>query len=204
MKKAVSLGLIAVFTASALNAESLWLSKNNRQRGIFADRVASDIGDIITIQVDESTTVSASMSKQSSSSANGNVGTTESFFGLNLGSGGVFGPGTVGYDMQGPGNQGSGSITNVQSVSSSATVMVVDKLPNGNLIIEGARQQVVSGETQYVIIRGIVRPEDISGDNSVMSSKIGNAQVEFLDKGAIAAAQKEGWITKLLNAANIW
>ena len=53
-------------------------------------------------------------------------------------------------------------------------------------------------------IRGIVRPEDISGDNSVMSSKIGNAQVEFLDKGAIAAAQKEGWITKLLNAANVW
>ena len=203
MKKAVSLGLIAVFTASALNAESLWLSKNNRQRGIFADRVASDIGDIIRIEIDESTTVSASMSKQSNSSANGNIGAngSETFFGLNLQD--VFG-GSVAYDMQGPSNQGTGSITNVQSVSSSASVMVVDKLPNGNLIIEGARQQVVSGETQYVIIRGIVRPEDISGDNSVMSSKIGNAQVEFLDKGAIAAAQKEGWITKLLNAANIW
>ncbi len=108
--------------------------------------------------------------------------------------------------MSGPGasHSGSGSTTNNQSVSSSATVLIVDKLPNGNLIIEGARELAVSGETQYIIIRGIVRRDDILANNTVMSSKIAGAQIEFLDKGAIAEPQKQGWIANLLNVANIW
>ncbi|MBT6381041.1 MAG: flagellar basal body L-ring protein FlgH, partial [Opitutales bacterium] len=63
---------------------------------------------------------------------------------------------------------------------------------------------VVSGETQYVVVRGVVRRDDIASDNTVMSSKIANAKVEFLDKGAIASAQKQGWIAKLLDVANVW
>ena len=83
-------------------------------------------------------------------------------------------------------------------------MLVIDRLPNGNLIIEGARELSVSGETQYVIIRGIVRRDDIDKDNTIISSKIASAHVEFLEKGAIASAQKQGWIAQLLNVANIW
>ena len=61
-----------------------------------------------------------------------------------------------------------------------------------------------SGETQYVILRGIVRRDDISNDNVVPSSKVANASVEILEKGAIASAQKQGWIQRLLNVAKIW
>lgn len=201
MKKATTACLAALIASLSTFGESLWLSKSNRERSLFADRVASSVGDIITVKVDESTTISASMSKQSGGSSSATLG-LENFFNLDLGN--TFGKDAVNYSTGGPTNLGTGSITNVQSVLSSASVMVVDELPNGNLLIEGARQQIVAGETMYVIIRGVVRPEDIAGDNTVMSSKIGNAQVEFLDKGTIAAAQKEGWITKLLNAANIW
>jgi len=201
MKKATTACLAALIVSLSTFGESLWLSKSNRERSLFADRVASSVGDILTIEIDESTTISASMSKQSSGTSNANLG-IKNFFNLDLGK--TFGENAVEYSNSGPGNIGTGSITNVQSVASSASVMVVDELPNGNLIVEGARQQIVAGETMYVIVRGIVRPDDISGNNTVVSSRIGNARIEFLDKGAIAAAQKEGWITKLLNATNIW
>lgn len=201
MKRTISTTLLILVLSLSTYGESLWLNKNTRERSMFGDRVAAAVGDIITIKVDESTTISASMSKQSSGSSSAGLG-LKSFFNIDIGN--TFGEDAVDYTTNGPASLGTGSITNVQSVISSASVMVVDTLPNGNLIIEGARQQVVSGETQYVIIRGVVRPDDVAGDNTVMSSRIGNARVEFLDKGAIAAAQKEGWITKLLNAANIW
>ncbi len=187
---------------NSLYGESLWLSKSNNETSIFADRTATRVGDILTIKVDESSNISSSVTKSTneSGSINANV---SSFFYSGLGTRNGEYPSVV---ASGPGStrSGGGSVTNNQSVTSSATVLVVDKLPNGNLIIEGARELTLSGETQYIVIRGVVRRDDILADNSVMSSKIAGAQIEFLDKGAIAEAQKQGWIAKLLNVANIW
>lgn len=190
-----------ILATSVSSGESLWLSKSNRGSSIFADRTAAAVGDILTVMIDESTILSTSASKLASSSSTIGGGTIGSFFGVDVGRGL-----TEGIDVSGlsSGLSGNGNASNIRSAVSTASVLVIDILPNGNLIIEGAREQVVSGETQYVIVRGVIRKDDIASDNTVMSSRIANAQVEFLDKGAIASAQKQGWISKLLDIANVW
>lgn len=54
-----------------------------------------------------------------------------------------------------------------------------------------------SGETQYVVLHGIVRPDDIASDNTVVSSSIADARVEFYSEGALTDAQKRGWLAKV-------
>ena len=193
---------LALYMASAVGAESLWRSKANREVSIFADRVAMDIGDILTITVDESTSITTTVSKATNSSGSYS-GSINRFFYQGLGAIDGEYP-DVSIPASGGNYAGGGNITNIRTLGTNATVMVVDRLPNGNLIVEGAREMTTSGETQYVILRGIVRRDDISNDNVVPSSKVANASVEILEKGAIASAQKQGWIQRLLNVANIW
>ncbi len=195
----ISLSLIST---SLVFGESLWLSKSNSETSIYSDRIAANVGDILTIMVDESSSLSSSLSKSTNETGQINAGITDFFYS---------GLGTIdgeypSVQVNGPGSThtGGGNVTNIQNVTSSASVLVVDKLPNGNLMIEGARELVLAGETQYIVIRGVVRRDDISEANTVMSSKIAGAQIEFLEKGAIASAQKQGWIARLLNVANVW
>jgi len=201
MKTLVSIFSMIILAASVSSGESLWLSKSNRGVSIFADRTAAAVGDILTVMIDETTILSTSASKLTNSSSTISGGTIGSFFGVDIGKGLTEGVVTSPLNS---GLTGTGNASNIRSAVSTASVLVIDLLPNGNLIIEGAREQVVSGETQYVVVRGVIRKDDISRDNTVMSSKIANAQVEFLDKGAIASAQKQGWIAKLLDVANVW
>ena len=195
-------GISLSLTLSA-GAESLWRSKANREVSIFADRVAMDVGDILTIKVDESTSITTTVSKATNQTGSFS-GSINRFFYEGLGTidGGQY-P-NVSIPSSGGNYTGGGNITNVRTLGTNATVMVIDRLPNGNLIVEGARQMSSSGETQYVILRGVVRRDDISNDNVVPSSKVANASVEILEKGAIASAQKQGWIQRLLNVAKIW
>ena len=78
----------------------------------------------------------------------------------------------------------------------------IDLLPNGNLVIEGSRLVSFSGEKQYAILRGVVRPEDIANGNSVLSSSIADARVEFISQGAISESQRKGWWTRFYDAIN--
>jgi flagellar L-ring protein precursor FlgH len=91
---------------------------------------------------------------------------------------------------------GGGDISNNQSLVSRAAVTVTDVLPNGNLVISGVRVVTFSGETQYVVLHGIVRRDDIANDNTVMSSNIADARVEFHSQGQLSDAQKRGWLAK--------
>ena len=79
-------------------------------------------------------------------------------------------------------------------------MLIADVLPNGNLVLEGARRVSFSGETQHVVLRGIVRPADISPANTVLSTNIAEARLEFLSEGELSSAQKRGWLSKLYQA----
>jgi flagellar L-ring protein precursor FlgH len=94
---------------------------------------------------------------------------------------------------------GSGDIKNSQSLSGQAAVLVSDVLPNGNLVIEGARVITFSGETQYVVLHGIVRVDDVTSANTVVSTNIADVRVEFISEGELTDAQKRGWLTKLVD-----
>jgi flagellar L-ring protein precursor FlgH len=179
--------------AVAAPAESLWTASGS-DRGMFADHRASQTGDILTIVVSESVAASNNQSKKltrDSSLADAVTSFLYPTTGLHNGQ-------VPNINLAGSASSsGTGGVSNNQSLSSRAAVLVTDVLPNRNLVIEGVRVVTFSGETQYVVLHGLVRPDDIAPDNTILSSNIADARVEFLSEGSLTDAQKRGWLTKL-------
>lgn len=187
---------LSALTASAANTGSLWPTNTASERGIFADRKASRTGDIITIVVDESAIAQSSQSKKSTRDASLNDSVQQFLFANSKM--GTHNGGLPGIQLGGTSTySGGGDVSNSQSLSARAAVLVTDVLPNGNLVIEGARIVTFSGETQYVVLHGLVRADDIARDNTVTSSNIADARVEFYSEGQLTDAQKRGWFSKL-------
>ncbi len=94
---------------------------------------------------------------------------------------------------------GSGSTSRDESMTASITAVVTEVLPNGNLVIRGSREIRVNNETQYIILSGIIRPVDISPDNTILSSYIANAKIEYTGRGAVSDKQRPGWLARLID-----
>ncbi|HDG98416.1 MAG TPA: flagellar basal body L-ring protein FlgH, partial [Desulfobacterales bacterium] len=94
---------------------------------------------------------------------------------------------------------GSGSTSRDETMTASITARVVEVLPNGNLYIRGTRQIKVNNEVQYITLSGLIRPYDISPDNTVLSSYIADAKIEYTGKGAVSDKQRPGWLMRLLD-----
>lgn len=185
-------------SVSAIRADSLWPTSGAPERSMFADRKATSSGDILTIIVAESAIASSSQSK--SSSRDSSIEDAVSQFlsaaatrGLSKTLGGLPATSATGKATY----SGGGDVSNTQTLSARAAVLVSDVLPNGNLVIQGMRVVTFSGETQYVVLHGIVRPDDITRDNTVTSTNVADARVEFYSEGSLTDAQKRGWFAKL-------
>lgn len=94
---------------------------------------------------------------------------------------------------------GSGTTTRNESMTAYITVRVIDVMPNGNLFIQGTREVKVNNETQHIILSGTIRPADISPDNSVLSSYIGDARIEYTGSGVLSDKQSPGWLTRVVD-----
>ncbi len=193
-KFASKVALSAALLAAGARADSLWPSTNAGARSMFADRKAAAKGDILTIIVAESAVAQSSQKKNSSRESSLQDAISRFVYpGLGAHNGALPGFAAAGK----AGYSGGGDVSNSQSLSARAAVHVTDVLPNGNLVIEGVRVVTFSGETQYVVLRGIVRPDDIARDNSIISTNIADARVEFHAEGALTDAQKRGWLAKV-------
>jgi flagellar L-ring protein FlgH len=95
------------------------------------------------------------------------------------------------------GFDGGGKIENSEKIVARVAVVVIDVLPNGNLVIEGRRQTSFSGETQDIILRGLVRPADIAANNSVFSYNVADATIKFVSKGVVSDSQRKGWFQRI-------
>jgi flagellar L-ring protein precursor FlgH len=181
--------------SSSARAESLWTnSGSSGARSMFADRKAAAKGDILTISVAESAVAQSSQNKTSKRESSLEDAIQRFIYsGLAAHKGqlpGVTAAGKSSYS-------GGGDVSNSQTLVARAAVLVTDVLPNGNLVIEGVRIVTFSGETQYVVLHGLVRPDDIGRDNVVTSTNIADARVEFHAEGALTDAQKRGWLSKV-------
>lgn len=195
MNPSRSLLFVALSLPLALSsrADSLWTAATG-DRGMVADHKAVRSGDILTIVVSESVAAQSSQSKKSSRDAS-IADAVQSFLypttGLHKGVlPSISISGKSAYS-------GGGDVSNSQSLTSRAAVLITDVLPNGNMVIEGARMVTFSGEAQYVVLHGIVRADDVASDNTVQSSNIADARVEFISEGSLTDAQKRGWLAKL-------
>jgi len=184
--------------AASVRADSLWLSAGSREQGVATQLKAGQVGDILTIVVSESADQTASQSKSSSTASNVDASVSQFLFPTSVSKFGTKGGQLPGIKFGGTSDfKGGGDVKNSQTINARAAVLVTDVLPNGNLVISGARRITFSGETQNIVLHGIVRSADIGSDNTILSSNIADARVEFISEGTMSDASKRGWLSKI-------
>jgi flagellar L-ring protein precursor FlgH len=95
--------------------------------------------------------------------------------------------------------KGLGSTARTERLTATVPAIVRQVLPNGNLFVEGHRVVLVNAEEQHFYISGVVRPIDIDGDNSVKSSMVADAEIEFTGRGILTENARQGWAQKFWN-----
>lgn len=96
---------------------------------------------------------------------------------------------------------GKGSTSQRESIRATIPCTVRKVLSSGNLFIEGHRAILVNLEEQHLYVSGVVRPEDVDSTNTIMSTRIVDAEIEFTGSGSIAEKQRPGWFSRLLHWA---
>lgn len=174
----------------------------NSSIALFDDGKASRIGDIITVVLSESTSSSKSsnveITKENEvdvlpSAAGTILGTTPSLgeFALNSSV-------TADRDFK-----GEAEADQSNQLRGSISVTVVDIFPNGTLVVRGEKWITLNRGNEYIRISGLVRPSDVSPDNTVMSTKIANARIAYSGTGSLADSQQMGWLARFFNSA-VW
>jgi len=161
-------------------------------QSLFTDHRARQIGDIVTILVVEySSAKSEANSKNTKNTERGAVvtggGRTQAYMPMF----GLKGQMKNSYDNDAETSR-KGSLTG------KITATITDITANGNLIIKGERQVIVNGENEKMTVSGVIRPEDIRSDNTILSVNIGDAQISYQGKGMVEKGQKPGFITRFL------
>ncbi len=191
-----STGLALTILPLAVSAQSLW--KDDVSKPMFADKRATGIGDVITILVQESTSTSKD-NKTATGKESGLDASLATFLYSPAASGLLTHNGSMPAMKFNSKSDftGGGSINNSEKLSARAAVQVKDVLPNRNLVIEGRRETSVGGEQQTMILRGIIRPEDVLANNTVYSYNVADASIQILSKGVLTDSGRKGWLHKV-------
>ena len=197
--KTILLALLALPAGlqTAAQAQSLW--HDDVARPMFADKRAAGTGDILTIIVQETSSANKNNATKTEKNSSWTAAITSMLF---PGWGAVKGSmPAVSYnsDLK---HDGSGAINNSQTMVAQVAVKVMDVLPNHNLVIEGRRETSFSGERQTIVLHGIVRPEDVTAANTVLSYNVADASIHIDGKGTVTDTQGKGWFTRILDKVN--
>lgn len=191
LKSLGCLFLAAIFTISLVgasaqqaSAESLW-----GRHSIFADRKASQIGDILTIVISESSKTTTSLSNSNAKSGSNTLAAGTGIFGF------LAAATASGSDSF----SATGSANNTNTATGNVTVSVVDVLENGNLVVEGTQSIWNNKNEHRITVRGVIRPDDITYQNTIPSTKVADATLKFDGKGPLNSKQRQGILTQIFN-----
>jgi len=184
---------------------------SNTGTSLFADKKDLQIGDILQVNIEESLTNDSkntkALSKKNSTSLGGGIFAATK--GVTLGNGATK---TVRHlnDNLGIGfnsttaNSFNGSATskNSEKFETVISVIITDIYKNGNYFIKGSKELLINNQKQTIAISGVIRPYDISPDNTVLSSQIANLKVLYKKDGDETDTLQKSWGTKLIET--IW
>ncbi len=186
----VSLVLGASFCPGNADAGGKKFS-NNISRSLFSDHRAYQVGDVVTVLI-----VEYSMGEHESGTE------TESDNELGISAVGNGDMASTNMGMSGDWSnrfKGNGGTKRQGILEGTVSARIVEITDTGNLVIEGERVITINGEKQYSKLRGVVRPEDISGQNTVLSDRLADADIAYTGKGDVNSASKPGFFTKIFN-----
>lgn len=191
------------------STNSLW----NNSISLFEDNKAKRVNDLVTVRVIENISGSNKADTSTSRDSSGDYGVSD-FFGMNRDfnlhnvfglkdfykHGNVFSPTVKGQSKSD--FKGEGDTSREGTLIGTITAKVVEVMPNGNLVIESRKDITINKEKQVLIFRGIIRPDDISSDNTVLSSRVADADIYLVGDGVIHEKQSPGWLVRFLD--KVW
>ena len=159
---------------------------SNRSEAFFGVGRSYVVGDLVSVLLAENTSANRSQNATLKKTAGAKV-SSKGLLNIFGDLGPEFGS-SVNHD-------GSGQANQEQSLTGSVTVSVIEIMPNGNLVLRGEKQVALSEGSDVIQVSGVVRPEDIAPNNTVLSRRLANAQISYRGIGDEAAASRAGWGT---------
>jgi len=180
-------------------ADSLWRSGS---RAFFKDQRAAQVGDLLTVQVNVADAAALSNVTATTRTAAENMAT----------------PNLLGFEQQIPkvlpkaanpasmiatsssnSNAGSGTATRSETVTISLAGVVTQVLPNGNLVVEARQEVRVNSELRELKVTGVVRPQDITSDNTVTHDRMAEARISYGGRGTLTDVQQPRWGQQIMD-----
>jgi flagellar L-ring protein precursor FlgH len=176
----------SMFASASGHAESLY--KEDSYRSLTGDNKAYRVGDVLTVQIYEQSSGTTTTDTNTQRTNNLSAGVT-TFNGRQL-NGSLSAAGTF---------DGGGTTQRTNKLLATLSVTVREILPNGDLKVSGQQMLKVNDEEHKANLEGRVRPQDISGDNVVLSTRLADAQITYAGDGELTERQKRGWWRRLLD-----
>jgi flagellar L-ring protein precursor FlgH len=188
-------GVALAFVTTA-QAGSIWAKRHKDMGNLYADDVARNIGDVLTIVINESSKIDnkakRDLKKETDRSIafNGELGNYVDLgdFGMSASSANEL--------------KGKADYKDERKFTDSVTAVVMDILPNGNLVVMGTRDRNIAGDIQTIEVSGIVRPSDVAFGNIINSNRVANFHIVTKNGGIEAPFNKPGWFGRMLDI--IW
>jgi flagellar L-ring protein precursor FlgH len=179
---------------------SIWQGESDKSL-LFVSKKARYLNDIVTVLISETAQgdnkATTGTSRDTSTAANitSLLGIENSIIGHNADMNGTIGLGGTSANSL----KGTGDTSRNGTLTANISARVIRVLDNGNLVIEGRRQLTVNAEDQFLILTGIIRPEDITSDNTVASQFIADARILYTGNGVINDKMRPGWLTRAVD-----
>ena len=182
-------------------AGSLWAKRDKNVPSLYADDVARRIGDILTVRIAEDSKVDNKAKRDLKKE----TGRSSDFNGeLNIDH---ILPSIPGFTMDASSSnelKSKADFKDERSFIDKVSVVVIDILPNGNLVVIGTRDRNIAGDVQSIEVSGIVRPSDIAFDNTVKSEQIANFRIITKNTGISAPYSRPGWLGRIFDVVWPW
>jgi flagellar L-ring protein precursor FlgH len=174
------------------------LFKLNYVNNIYSDSKAHRVGDIISVILSESTQAQKNAKTEIKKENSATLNPITGFGGeaINFKNKAI----QFGYDQESD-FKGDSKANQGNSLSGNISVHVLRVLPNGNLMIRGEKWMSLNNGDEYIRLTGVIRPQDINSNNTVTSSKVANARIQYAGTGTFADVQEQGWLSAFFSSS---
>lgn len=181
-------------SAAPSRAADAWAWMN----GLASDRRARHVNDLLTINVVESITASGSADSALAKASDASHA-IPGLFGLEKKLPGLIDPTSLVAAKSGSNFKGSGTTNRAGALTALLTARVAEVLPNGDLVVEGVREIEINGDLQVVVLSGVVRVTDVSPENMVPSTSVGQLRIRYFGRGLMKDSLGPGFLIRMLN-----
>jgi flagellar L-ring protein precursor FlgH len=165
---------------------------------LATDLRARQVNDLVTIRVIESmSAVGAADSSLDKASSGG--ASVSKLFGLEGKLPGWIDPTSLASTTADTQFKGGGATSRSGELSAIVTARVVEVLPNGDLVLEGAREVDINGDRQVIVLTGVLRTADVLPGNVALSTSVGQLRIRYFGRGLIKDNLRPGWLIRILN-----